>query len=74
MTTPTNSQQESNRAINPFLGLLAVGGIVASIWIWNHLSFDTQDYITDDILPILLVVLVLAGGLWLASWDAPQSG
>ena len=72
MTTPTNSQQESNRAINPFLGLLAVGGIVASIWIWNHLSFDTQDYITDDILPILLVVLVLAGGLWVVwrKWQA----
>lgn len=74
MSTPTNSQPETNRAINPFLGLLAVGIIVASIWIWNHLSFDTQDYITDDLLPIFLALVVLTGGFWAAwkKWRAHQ--
>ena len=74
MTTPAKSQPETNRAINPFLGLLAVGGIVASIWIWNHLSFDTQDYIIDDILPILLALFALTGVLWVVwrKWRAHQ--
>jgi ABC-type nickel/cobalt efflux system permease component RcnA len=58
------SQPETTRSINPFIGLLFLGLIVAAIWIWNHLTFDTQDYITDDILPILGVILVLGTGLW----------
>lgn len=74
MSTPTNTQPESNRAINPFIGLLAVGLIVAGIWTWNHLSFDTQDFITEDLLPVFLALSVLAGGLWIGwkKWRAHQ--
>jgi len=74
MATQTNSQQETNRAINPFIGLLAIGAIVAGIWIWNHLSFDTQDYIIDDILPIVFAVIALGGGLWVVwrKWRVRQ--
>ena len=37
--------------------LLLIGLIIAGIWTWNHLSFDTQDYIIDEIIPILFLHL-----------------
>jgi hypothetical protein len=66
------AQPEPTRSLNPFLGLLFVGLIVAGIWIWNHLNFDTQDYITDEIIPILGVILVSGIGLWIGirKWRA----
>jgi ABC-type nickel/cobalt efflux system permease component RcnA len=65
MPSPTQTQpKETSRAINPFVGLLGLGLIVASIWVWNHLHFDTQDYIVDEIIPIIGIVVVLCIGLW----------
>lgn len=67
-----STQSETTRSINPFIGLLVLGLIVAGIWIWNHLTFDTQDYIIDEILPILGVIIVMGGGLWIGirKWHA----
>jgi len=62
MPNPTQTQPETNRAINPFVGLLGLGLIVAGIWVWHHLNFDTQDYIVDEIIPILGVTVVLGIG------------
>ena len=62
MPNPTQTQPETNRAVNPFVGLLGLGLIVAGIWIWNHLNFDTQDYIVDEIIPIIGVVAVFGIG------------
>jgi hypothetical protein len=59
------TQPETTHSINPFIGLLVLGLIVAGIWIWNHLTFDTQDYIVDDILSILGVIVGLGVGLWI---------
>ena len=64
MPNPTQTQPETNRAINPFVGLLGLGFIVAGIWVWNHLNFDTQDYIVDEIIPIMGVLVVLCIGGW----------
>ena len=64
MPSPTQTQPETNRAINPFVGLLGLGLIVAGIWIWHHLNFDTQDYIVDEIIPIIGVVVILSVGIW----------
>ena len=66
------AEPETSRSINPFIGLLVLGLIVAGIWIWNHLNFDTQDYITDEIIPILGVTLVMGIGLWIGirKWRA----
>lgn len=60
-----STQSETTRSINPFIGLLVLGVIVAAIWIWNHLTFDTQDYITDEIIPIIGVCIALGGVLWI---------
>jgi hypothetical protein len=67
-----NTQPEPTRSINLFFGLLVLGLIVAGIWVWNHLTFDTQDYITDEILPLLGVLMVAGGVLWLGvrKWRA----
>jgi hypothetical protein len=67
-----STQSETTRSINPFFGLLVLGLIVAGIWIWNHLTFDTQDYIIDEIIPILGLIIVMGGGLWIGirKWRA----
>ncbi|GJL56956.1 MAG: hypothetical protein NPIRA02_40880 [Nitrospirales bacterium] len=44
--------------LNVLAGLVGIGMLVGGIWVWNHLSFDTQDWIVDDIVPVLLGVLV----------------
>ena len=64
MPSPTQTQPETNRAINPFVGLLGLGLIVAGIWVWHHLNFDTQDYIVDEIIPIIGVIVILSVGIW----------
>jgi len=67
MPSPTQTQPETNRAFNPFVGLLGLGLIVAGIWVWNHLHFDTQDYIVDEIIPIIGIVVIVSIGIWV-SW------
>ena len=58
------TQPEANRAFNPIVGLFGLGLIVASIWVWHHLNFDTQDYIVDEIVPIIALSFAITGGLW----------
>ena len=50
--------------LNVLAGLATLGVVVGGIWVWNHLSFDTQDWIVDDIIPILLVTLAVSISLW----------
>ncbi len=64
MPAPTQTQPETSRAMNPFVGLLGLGTIVASIWVWHHLNFDTQDYIVDEIVPIIGIVTIISLGLF----------
>ena len=75
MPSPTQAQpEETSRAINPFVGLLGLGLIVAGIWAWNHLNFDTQDYIVDEIIPIIGVFIVFCGSIWIGwrKWRTRQ--
>ncbi|MDD9859612.1 MAG: HEAT repeat domain-containing protein [Nitrospira sp.] len=44
------------------LALLAI--IVGGIWVWNHLDFDTQDFVVDEVVPILFFIVAVV----LLSW------
>ncbi len=41
--------------------LILIGLLVAALWLWKSLDFDTQDFIVEKIVPVLVLV-VLAGG------------
>ncbi len=60
--------------MNPFVGLLGLGTIVAGIWVWHHLDFDTQDYIVDEIIPIIGIVTILSIGIFVIwkKWQTRQ--
>ena len=44
--------------------LLLLGLIVGGIWVWKHLSPDTQDALIEHALPIVLAVLGATGLIW----------
>ncbi|UCE63239.1 MAG: HEAT repeat domain-containing protein [Nitrospirota bacterium] len=51
--------------VNILAALVIIALVVGGIWVWNHLSFDTQDLIVEDILPIVLLVMLAGVGIWL---------
>ncbi len=44
--------------------LVLIGTLVACVWTWKSLHYDTQDYIVEEIIPRIVVALVLGVGLW----------
>ncbi len=42
-----------------------VGLVITGVWVWKRLSFDTQDYVIDQAIPMVFAVLVIAAGLFL---------
>ncbi len=55
-----NQQGQANLTMALALVIIVVGGI----WIWNHLDFDTQDFIVDEVVPILFLTLALTLITW----------
>ena len=55
----TNCRGQANLTSVLFLLIIIVG----AIWAWNHLNFDTQDFIIDEIVPILFLVFVATLGI-----------
>jgi len=55
-----NQQGQANLTMALALVIIVVGGI----WIWNHLDFDTQDFIVDEVVPILFLSLALTIITW----------
>lgn len=55
-----NQRGQANLTVALALVILVVGGI----WIWNHLDFDTQDFVVDEVVPILFLVVALALVTW----------
>ena len=56
----TNQRGQANISVALALVIMVVGGI----WIWNHLDFDTQDFIVDEVVPILFLTLALTLITW----------
>lgn len=55
-----NQRGQANITVALALIILIVGGI----WIWNHLDFDTQDFIVDEVVPVLFLVVVVTLITW----------
>ncbi len=60
MSTRSESGQTNLVAIGILLGL-----VITCVWVWKRLSFDTQDYVIDQAIPVAFVGLVVAAGLFL---------
>ena len=60
MSTRSESGQTNLIAI-----AVLVGVVLAGVWVWKRLSFDTQDYVIDQAIPMAFVGLVIAAGLWM---------
>ncbi len=50
-------------SVTSVLGVIAV--IVSGVWIWNSLDYDTQDFITEEVIPIVVQVLLVVTAVWL---------
>jgi ABC-type nickel/cobalt efflux system permease component RcnA len=57
-------RNESGNANMTAIAVL-VGVVIAGVWVWKRLSFDTQDYVIDQAIPMAFVGLVIAAGLWM---------
>ena len=57
----TNCRGQANLTSVLFLLIIIVG----AIWTWNHLNFDTQDFIIDEVMPIFFLVFVTSLGVWM---------
>lgn len=55
-----NQRGQANITLALALVIIVVGGI----WIWNHLDFDTQDFIVDEVVPVLFLALALTLITW----------
>jgi HEAT repeat protein len=60
MSTRSQSGQTNLIAI-----AVLVGVVIAGVWVWKHVSFDTQDYVIDQAIPMAFAGLVIAAGLWI---------
>ncbi len=60
-TTMTRGSQKGQANLTAIL--LAVGVIVAGVWIWKRLPADTQDVIIDRAIPMALAGLVVVAGV-----------
>jgi len=59
-----HTRSESGQTNLIAIAVLA-GVIIAGVWVWKRLSFDTQDYVIDQAFPMVFVGLVIAAGLFL---------
>jgi hypothetical protein len=59
MSTRSESGKTNLVAIAVLVGLVITGA-----WVWKRLSFDTQDYVIDQAIPMAFAGLVVAVGLW----------
>jgi HEAT repeat protein len=60
MSTRSESGQTNLIAI----GVL-VGVVITGVWVWKRLSFETQDYVIDQAIPVAFAGLAIAAGLFL---------
>ncbi len=57
-----NTRSESGKTNLVAIAVL-VGLVITGVWVWKRLSFDTQDYVIDQAIPMAFVGLVIVAGL-----------
>lgn len=45
--------------------LVVIAVIVAGVWIWNSLHYDTQDFITEEVIPFAVQGVLVIAAVWL---------
>ena len=60
MSTRSESGQTNIVAI-----VILVGVVISGVWVWKRLSFDTQDYVIDQAIPMAFAGLMIAAGLFI---------
>ena len=63
-TDPMSTRSESGQTNIVAIVILA-GVVISGVWVWKRLSFDTQDYVIDQAIPVAFAGLVIAAGLFI---------
>jgi len=59
-----STRSESGQTNLVAIGIL-VGVVITGVWVWKRLSFDSQDYVIDQAIPVAFAGLAVAAGLFL---------
>ncbi len=59
-----STRSESGQTNLVAIGVL-VGVVITGVWVWKRLSFDTQDYVIDQAIPMAFAGLMIAAGLFI---------
>ena len=61
---PMSTRSESGQTNLVAIGVL-VGVVITGVWVWKRLSFETQDYVIDQAIPVAFAGLAIAAGLFI---------
>ena len=61
---PMSTRSESGKTNLVAIAVL-VGLVITGVWVWKRLSFDSQDYVIDQAIPMAFAGLVIAAGLFI---------
>ncbi|NOS81398.1 MAG: HEAT repeat domain-containing protein, partial [Nitrospira sp.] len=59
-----STRSESGQTNLVVIGVL-VGLVITGVWVWKRLSFETQDYVIDQAIPVAFAGLAIAAGLFI---------
>jgi len=57
-------RSESGNANLAAIALL-LGAVIASVWVWKRLSVETQDYVIEEAIPLVVAGVLVLVALWL---------
>jgi len=58
-------QRHESGNVNLAAIVLLLGIVITSVWVWKRLSVETQDYVIDDIIPLVLAGVLALVALWM---------
>ena len=61
---PASQRHVQGGQATPITALALLAVVVGAIWFWHHLDFDTQDFIVDEVVPVLLLVVAVTLPVW----------